>query len=83
GVDPNTGRIDYDALEAKAKECRPKLIIAGASSYPRLIDYERISKVAKEVGAYFMVDMAHVAGLVAAKVIPSPVPYADFVSSST
>ncbi|HCQ6203479.1 TPA: serine hydroxymethyltransferase [Clostridioides difficile] len=83
GVDPNTGRIDYDALEAKAKECRPKLIIAGASSYPRLIDYERISKVAKEVGAYFMVDMAHVAGLVAAKVVPSPVPYADFVSSST
>ncbi|MEL0901784.1 serine hydroxymethyltransferase [Clostridioides difficile] len=83
GVDPNTGRIDYDALEAKAKECRPKLIIAGASSYPRLIDYERISKVAKEVGAYFMVDMAHVAGLVAAKVIPSPVLYADFVSSST
>ncbi|EGT3799327.1 serine hydroxymethyltransferase [Clostridioides difficile] len=83
GVDPNTGRIDYDALEAKAKECRPKLIIAGASSYPRLIDYERISKVAKEVGAYFMVDMAHVAGLVAAKVIPSPVPYVDFVSSST
>ncbi|HBF7899509.1 serine hydroxymethyltransferase [Clostridioides difficile] len=83
GVDPNTGRIDYDALEAKAKECKPKLIIAGASSYPRLIDYERISKVAKEVGAYFMVDMAHVAGLVAAKVIPSPVPYADFVSSST
>ena len=59
------------------------MIIAGASSYSRLIDYERISKIAEEVGAYFMVDMAHIAGLVAAKVIPSPIPYADFVSSST
>jgi len=83
GVDQETEQIDYDALEAKAKECKPKLIIAGGSSYPRLIDYERIGKIAKEVGAYFMVDMAHIAGLVAAKVIPSPVPYADFVSSST
>ncbi len=83
GVDPETELIDYDALEAKAKEYRPKLIIAGASSYPRLIDYERIAAIAEEVGAYFMVDMAHIAGLVAAKVIPSPIPYADFVTSST
>ena len=82
-MDPETELIDYDALEAKAKEYQPKLIVAGASSYSRLIDYERIAKVAKEVGAYFMVDMAHVAGLVAAKVIPSPIPYADFVTSST
>ena len=82
-MDPETEQIDYDALEAKAKEFLPKLIIAGASSYSRLIDYERIAKVAKEVGAYFMVDMAHIAGLVAAEVIPSPIPYADFVTSST
>lgn len=82
-MDPKTELIDYDALEAKAKEFQPKLIIAGASSYSRLIDYERIARVAKEVGAYFMVDMAHIAGLVAAKVIPSPIPYADFVTSST
>ena len=83
GVDPETELLDYEDLERKAKEHKPKLIVAGASSYPRLIDYERISKIAKDVGAYFMVDMAHVAGLVAAKVIPSPVPHADFVSSST
>lgn len=82
-MDPETEQIDYDALEVKAKEFLPKLIIAGASSYSRLIDYERIAKVAKEVGAYFMVDMAHIAGLVAAEVIPSPIPYADFVTSST
>lgn len=83
GVDPQTELIDYDALAAMAAAEQPKLIIAGGSSYPRLIDYERISKIAKAVGAYFMVDMAHVAGLVAAGVIPSPVPHADFVSSST
>ena len=83
GVNPETEQIDYDALEAKAKEVMPKLIIAGASAYPRLIDYERMAKIAEEVGAYFMVDMAHIAGLVAAKVIPSPIPYADFVTSST
>lgn len=82
-IDRETGLIDYDGMEEKAKEYQPKLIIAGASSYSRLIDYERISKIAKEVGAYFMVDMAHIAGLVAAKVIPSPIPYADFVTSST
>ena len=83
GVDPETEQIDYDALEREAKEVRPKLIIAGASAYPRLIDYERMSKIAEEAGAYFMVDMAHIAGLVAAKVIPSPIPWADFVTTST
>jgi glycine hydroxymethyltransferase len=83
GVNPETEQIDYDELEKTAKEVRPKLIIAGASAYPRLIDYERIAHVAEEVGAYFMVDMAHIAGLVAAKVIPSPIPWADFVTSST
>ncbi len=82
-INPETELLDYDALEAKAREYQPKMIIAGASSYSRLIDYERIAKVAKEVGAYFMVDMAHVAGLVAAGVIPSPIPHADFVTSST
>ena len=83
GVNPETEQIDYDELEKTAKEVMPKLIIAGASAYPRLIDYERMAKIAEEVGAYFMVDMAHIAGLVAAKVIPSPIPYADFVTSST
>lgn len=83
GVDPETGLIDYDTLEKQALEFRPKLVIAGASSYPRLIDYERIAEICKKAGAYFMVDMAHVAGLVAAGVIPSPIPHADFVSSST
>ena len=82
-MDPETELIDYDMLEEKAVEFQPKLIIAGASSYSRLIDYERIAAVAKKVGAYFMVDMAHIAGLVAAGVIPSPIPYADFVTSST
>ena len=83
GVDRETEQIDYEELERLAREEKPQMIIAGASSYPRLIDYERIAGVAHEVGAYFMVDMAHIAGLVAAKVIPSPIPYADFVSSST
>ncbi|MDF9866479.1 glycine hydroxymethyltransferase [Bacilli bacterium PM5-3] len=83
GVNEETEQIDYDALEKQAHELKPKLIITGGSSYARLIDYERISKIAKDVGAYFMVDMAHICGLVAAKVIPSPVPYADFVTSST
>jgi glycine hydroxymethyltransferase len=83
GVAPKTETIDYDFLEAKAREVRPKLIIAGASSYPRMIDYERIAKTAREVGAYFLVDMAHITGLIAAKLLPSPVPFADFVTSST
>ena len=82
GVDDD-GYIDYDAMEKQAKECKPKLIVAGASAYPRVIDFERISKIAKEVGAYFMVDMAHIAGLVAAGLHPSPVPYADIVTSTT
>ena len=76
------GFIDYDALEKTAKEIRPKLIVAGASAYPRIIDFERISNIAKEIGAYFMVDMAHIAGLVAAGLHPSPVP-ADVVTSTT
>jgi len=77
------GFIDYDEFEKKAKECKPKLIVAGASAYPRIIDFERISQIAKEVGAYFMVDMAHIAGLVAAGLHPSPGTYADVVTSTT
>ena len=77
------GFIDYDELEKLAKENNPKLIVAGASAYPRVIDFERISKIAKEVGAYFMVDMAHIAGLVAAGLHPNPVPYADVVTTTT
>ena len=77
------GKIDYDKVEAIAKECKPKLIVAGASAYPRVIDFERFAKIAKEVGAYFMVDMAHIAGLVAAGLHPSPVPFADVVTTTT
>ena len=77
------GFIDYDEFEKKAKEVSPKLIVAGASAYPRVIDFKRISEIAKSVGAYFMVDMAHIAGLVAAGVHPSPVPYADVVTTTT
>ena len=77
------GFIDYDELEKIAKEANPKLIVAGASAYPRVIDFERISKIAKEIGAIFMVDMAHIAGLVAAGLHPSPVPYADIVTTTT
>jgi glycine hydroxymethyltransferase len=83
GVDDDTHLIDYDKLEELAKEHKPKLIVAGASAYPRVIDFERMSKIAKEVGAYFMVDMAHIAGLVAAGLHPSPVPYADVVTTTT
>lgn len=83
GLDKETELIDYDELERLAKEHKPKLIVAGASSYPRFIDYERISKIAKSIDAYFLVDMAHVAGLVAAGIHPSPVPHADFVTSTT
>ena len=82
GIDDN-GFIDYDAFEKQALEVKPKLIVAGASAYPRVIDFERISKIAKSVGAYFMVDMAHIAGLVAAGLHPSPVPYADVVTTTT
>ena len=77
------GRIDYDAVLAKAKECRPKLIVAGASAYPRVIDFKRFREIADEVGAYLMVDMAHIAGLVAAGYHPSPVPYAHVTTSTT
>ena len=83
GVDKETERIDYDALEVLAKEHKPKMIIAGASAYARIIDFERIGAIAKTVGAIFMVDMAHIAGLVAAGQHPSPVPYADVVTSTT
>ncbi|RNL43093.1 serine hydroxymethyltransferase [Paraeggerthella hongkongensis] len=83
GVDPETETIDYDALEAKAKECRPQVIVGGASAYPRVIDFERMAAIAREVGAYFMVDMAHIAGLVAAGAHPSPVPHADIVTSTS
>ena len=83
GVTEEDETIDYDALEALAKECQPKLITSGASAYSRTIDFERMGQIAKSVGAYLMVDMAHIAGLVAAGVHPSPVPHADFVTSTT
>ena len=77
------GFIDYDAFEKQAMEVKPKLIVAGASAYPRIIDFERIGDIAKKCGALFMVDMAHIAGLVAAGLHPSPVPYADVVTTTT
>jgi len=83
GVTPDTNLIDYDEVLKIAKECRPKMIIAGASAYPRKIDFKRFSEIAKEVGAYLLVDMAHVAGLVAVGEHPDPVPYADIVTSTT
>jgi len=83
GVDPQTETIDYDALERQAKEVRPKVIVGGASAYPRVIDFERLAAIAHEVGAYLMVDMAHIAGLVAAGLHPSPVPFADIVTSTS
>lgn len=83
GVSEKGERIDYDELEATARTLRPKLITAGASAYPREIDFERLGKIAKEVGAYLFVDMAHIAGLVAAGVHPNPVPHADFVTTTT
>ena len=82
GVDKN-GYIDYEELEKIALECKPKIIVAGASAYPRIIDFERFRKIADMVGAYLMVDMAHIAGLVAAGLHPNPVPYADFVTTTT
>ncbi|HTF93941.1 MAG TPA: serine hydroxymethyltransferase [Verrucomicrobiae bacterium] len=83
GVSEQTETIDYDEVERLAKEHRPKLIIAGASAYPRIIDFPRFRKIADDIGALLMVDMAHIAGLVAAGLHPSPVPYADFVTSTT
>lgn len=83
GVDGVTHRIDYDKVLEMAKECKPKMIVAGASAYPRIIDFPRLREIADEVGAYLMVDMAHIAGLVAAGVHPNPVPYCEFVTSTT
>ena len=83
GVTHETERIDYDEFERIAKEAQPKLIVAGASAYPRVIDFERMANIAHSVGAIFMVDMAHIAGLVAAGLHPSPVPYADIVTTTT
>ncbi len=83
GVDENTGRIDYDEVRRLALEHKPKMILAGASAYAREIDFAKFREIADEVGAYLMVDMAHIAGLVAAGLHPSPVPYADFVTTTT
>ena len=83
GLDEETGRLNYDNILALAKEHKPKMIVAGASAYPRAIDFEKLSAIAKEVGAYLMVDMAHIAGLVAGGQHMSPVPYADVVTTTT
>ena len=83
GVSPETEMIDYDKMREIALECKPKMIIAGASAYSRVIDFKRCREIADEVGAYLMVDMAHIAGLVAAGLHPSPVPYADVVTTTT
>ena len=83
GVDADSHRINYDDVLAKAKEHKPKLIVAGASAYPRVIDFKRFREIADEVGAYLMVDMAHIAGLVAAGLHPNPVPHAHFVTTTT
>jgi glycine hydroxymethyltransferase len=83
GVRPEDGRIDYDQVEALAREHRPRILVAGASAYPRVIDFERFGRIAREVGATLVVDMAHIAGLVAAGLHPSPVPHAEVVTSTT
>jgi glycine hydroxymethyltransferase len=83
GVSPDDERINYEELEATARELKPALITVGASAYPRVIDFERMGKLAREIGAYLFVDMAHIAGLVAAGIHPNPVPHADFVTSTT
>ena len=83
GLNLDTERIDYDEISDLARKFRPRLIVAGASSYPRLIDYEKMAQIASDVTAYLLVDMAHIAGLVAAGLVPSPVPYADFVTFTT
>jgi len=83
GVDPETEQIDYDALYKQAEQVRPKMIVAGASAYPRIIDFARLREICDAVGALLFVDMAHIAGLVAAGLHPSPIPYADFVSTTT
>ena len=83
GVNKETERLEYDAVRARAREVKPKLIIAGASAYPRIIDFAELAKIAEEVGAYLLVDMAHIAGLVAAGLHPSPIPHAHFVTTTT
>ncbi len=83
GIDPETHRINYDTVRQIALECKPKMIVAGASAYPRAIDFKKFREIADEVGAYLMVDMAHIAGLVAAGAHENPVPYCDFVTSTT
>jgi glycine hydroxymethyltransferase len=83
GVSPGTERLDYDVIRDMARKLRPRMIVAGASSYPRLIEYDTLRAIADEVSAYLLVDMAHIAGLVAARVIPSPVPHAHFVTFTT
>jgi glycine hydroxymethyltransferase len=83
GVNKDTETLDYDAILALARECKPKMILAGASAYPRKIDFKRFRDICDEVGAYLFVDMAHIAGLVAAGVHASPVPFAEFVTSTT
>lgn len=83
GVDRESELIDYDAVQRKAEECRPRMIVVGASAYARTLDFARFQQIAKSVGAYLLVDIAHIAGLVAAGLHPSPVPYADFVTTTT
>jgi glycine hydroxymethyltransferase len=83
GVDPATERLDYDAIRDLVRQVKPRMLVAGASSYPRLIDYQSLRAIADEVSAYLLVDMAHIAGLVAARAIPSPVPHAHFVTFTT
>ena len=83
GVKEETGMIDYDDLEAQVLEVKPKIFVCGASAYPRVIDFKRIREICDKVGCYMMVDIAHIAGLVAAGLHPSPVPYADFVTTTT
>ena len=83
GVDPESGHIDYDAIETTAQAEKPKLITVGASAYPRIIDFERMGRIAKECGALLLADIAHIAGLVATGLHPSPVPHADFVTTTT
>ena len=83
GVDRQTEMIDYDAVQKLAEECRPRMIVVGASAYARVLDFPRFQQIAKSVGAYLMVDIAHIAGLIAAGLHPNPVPYADFVTTTT
>ncbi|GKS56537.1 serine hydroxymethyltransferase [Nitrospira sp.] len=83
GVDRTTEQLDYDAIQKRAEECRPKMLVVGASAYSRIFDFARFQQIAKSVGAYLMVDIAHIAGLIAAGLHPNPVPYADFVTTTT